>query len=272
MLAYITWNVNPDLVNIGPLTIRWYGVLFALGFYLGYLIFKRIYTRENIHLDWLEKLTVYMFVGTVVGARLGHCLFYEPAYFLNNPIEILKVWRGGLASHGAVVGILTALFLYSIKIKKPYFWILDRVAIAVPLAGFLIRTGNLMNSEIYGHPTNVPWAFIFTRDDMIPRHPTQIYEALVYLLIFIGIWFLYRKTKVADFRGLLFSMFLIDIWLARFIIEFFKENQVAFEEGMKLNMGQWLSIPLVLIGLFIFIRLVVKHGFSALIAPKVTNN
>ncbi len=276
MIAYITWNINPDIFHIGPLTIRWYGLLFALAFYLGYLIFKRIYKRENIHLDWLEKITVYMFIGVVVGARLGHCFFYEPEYFLQNPIEIIKVWRGGLASHGAAIGILVALYFYARKIKKTYFWILDRIVIVVALAGFLIRMGNLMNSEIYGHITTVPWAFIFIRDypegfpvsDMVARHPTQLYEGLIYLIIFTGLYFFYHKTKMADYGGLIFSIFLVDLFSARFIIEFFKENQVAFEEGMKLNMGQWLSVPLVLIGLFIFIRLLMKHRFTEMLAPR----
>ncbi|NOZ46588.1 MAG: prolipoprotein diacylglyceryl transferase [Chlorobi bacterium] len=276
MLAFINWNVNPDIFHLGPLTIRWYGLLFALSFYLGYIIFKKIYNLENIHLDWLEKLTVYMFLGTVIGARLGHVFFYEPKYFLQNPMEILKIWHGGLASHGAALGILLALYLYARKIKKPYLWILDRIVIVVALSGFFIRTGNLMNSEIYGHITHVPWAFKFMREypqgfpvsKMDPRHPTQIYEALVYLLIFVGLYFFYLKTKVSEYNGVLFSLFLIDVFAARFIIEFFKENQVAFEQGMKLNMGQWLSIPFVLIGLFLFIRILIKNKFQDIFEIK----
>ena len=266
MLNYIVWDVNPDIFHIGSLTIRWYGLLFALGFYLGYLILKKIYIKEDIHLDWLEKLTVYMFVGVVVGARLGHCFFYEPDYFLQNPLEIIKIWRGGLASHGASVGILIALYLYSRKIKKPFFWIMDRIVIPVALAGFLIRMGNLMNSEIYGHPTTVSWAFIFAADDNIPRHPTQIYEGLAYILIFLGLYFLFFKTKIADFKGLIFSIFLVDLFTARFFIEYFKENQVAFEEGMKLNMGQWLSIPFIIFGLFLFIKILYKNKLSDIFA------
>ncbi|MFC2151432.1 prolipoprotein diacylglyceryl transferase [Bacteroidota bacterium] len=255
ILSSINWNVDPDIVSFWGLTIRYYGVLFASSFFFGYLIMQKIFKKEGLTVELLDKLTVYMAVGTVLGARLGHCLFYQPDYYLSNPLEIIKIWHGGLASHGAAIGILIALYYFSRKNKKPYLWILDRIVIVVALAGFFIRMGNLMNSEIYGIETSLPWGFIFIRDGQtVPKHPTQIYEALSYLLIFILLYTIYIKKGVEVKKGLIFSIFLILLFTVRFFIEFIKEDQVGFEQGMSLNMGQWLSIPFVLIGLFLFYR------------------
>ncbi len=248
---FITWNVNPEIFRIGNFAIRWYGLLFALSFYFGYVIISRFFKKEKIPAELLDKLTIYMVIGTIVGARLGHCLFYEPHYYLSNPVEILKIWHGGLASHGAAIGILLALYIFSRKTKKHYFWVLDRIVIVVALSGFLIRTGNLMNSEIIGNPTNMPWAFVFTRIDNIPRHPAQIYESLSYLLIFIFLYQYYYKKNAFPAPGFLFAMFLILVFGARFFIEFFKDVQVNFERSMSLDMGQLLSIPLIITGIII---------------------
>jgi prolipoprotein diacylglyceryl transferase len=186
----------------------------------------------------------------VVGARLGHCFFYEPSYYLSNPFEILKIWRGGLASHGAAVGILIAIYLLTKKTGKPYLWWIDRVVVVVALAGFFIRMGNLMNSEIYGIQTSLPWGFIFVKNgETLPKHPTQIYEGLSYLFIFGLLYFIYMKQKGKPPAGLLFGLFLILVFASRFFIEIIKEDQVAFEAGMQLNMGQILSIPFVLAGI-----------------------
>lgn len=250
---FIEWSVNPEIFRIGTFAIRWYGLLFALSFVVGYYIMSRIFRNEGIPIKVLDQLATYMLISTIVGARLGHCLFYEPEYYLSHPIKILKIWEGGLASHGAAVGILIGLYLFSRKNKKSYLWTVDRIIITVALAGFFIRMGNLFNSEIYGHPTNVPWAFIFTRDDNIPRHPTQIYEGLTYLAIFIYLLTYYWRKKGKTANGYLFAMFLILLFTARFIIEFFKEPQVGFENNMALNMGQLLSIPFVLVGIGILI-------------------
>ena len=251
----IIWNIDPEIFRIGSLAIRWYGFLFALGFVLGYIIMGKIFKTENIQLKVLDTLTTYMVVGTVIGARLGHCLFYEPAYYLTNPLLILKVWEGGLASHGAAIGILIALYLFSKKVKKPYLWILDRVVIVIALAGLCIRMGNLMNSEIYGIETNLPWGFIFIREnETVAKHPTQIYEGLSYLLIFFILYFIYRKNTVNLKSGYIFGLFLILLFGVRFFIEFIKEPQVGFEAKMALNMGQLLSIPFVLIGVIILFR------------------
>jgi prolipoprotein diacylglyceryl transferase len=249
-LLIIPWDVNPEIFRIGAFAVRWYGLLFACSFLFGYIIMNRIFKNENLNEVVLDRLTIYMALGTILGARLGHCLFYEPEYYLRNPFEILMIWHGGLASHGAAVGILLAVWLFCRKEKKDYFWVLDRVAIVVALSGFFIRMGNLMNSEIYGVETTVPWGFVFLRNhEVAPKHPTQIYEGLAYLLIFILLYTLYWRKKGEHYQGMLISLICILIFTARFFIEFVKEDQVAFEAAMKINMGQWLSIPFVLLGL-----------------------
>lgn len=258
MLLYIHWNPDPEIFNIGGFSIRWYGLLFALGFLFGYLIMQKIFKLENVDQKVLDRLSLYMLIGTVVGARLGHCLFYEPDYYLSNPLEILNIRQGGLASHGAAIGIIIALWLFSRREKRPLSWILDRIVIVVALAGSLIRIGNLINSEIYGAPTNVPWAFVFEHVDAVPRHPSQIYESLVYLLLFVWLWWLYSKTKAAQKPYYLFGIFLLVCFGYRFLIEFIKDVQVPFEQQMMLNMGQWLSIPFILLGLYFVFRTVRK--------------
>ena len=255
LLNYINWNVDPDIVSFWGLTIRYYGLLFASSFFFGYLIMQKIFKKEGLTIELLDKLTVYMAVGTVLGARLGHCLFYQPDYYLSHPWEIIKIWHGGLASHGAAIGILIALYYFSKKNKKPYLWTVDRIVIIVALSGFFIRMGNLMNSEIYGIETSLPWGFIFVRDGQtLPKHPTQIYEALSYLLIFVLLYTIYNKKGKELKQGLIFSLFLILMFTARFFVEFIKEVQVDFEQGLSLNMGQWLSIPFILIGFFLLYR------------------
>lgn len=248
-LAIITWDVNPEIFRIGNFAPRWYGVLFASGFLFGYFIFRKIFRNEGLKDEMLDRLTIYVAIGTIIGARLGHCLFYEPSYYLSNPIEILKIWQGGLASHGAAIGILLALWLFVRKEKKPYMWILDRIVIVVALGGAMIRLGNLMNSEIYGVETTLPWGFVFLRNgETVPKHPTQIYEALAYLITFIILYRIYWRKKGNFIQGLPFSLFLVIVFVFRFFVEYVKEDQVDFESSMALNMGQWLSIPFVIIG------------------------
>lgn len=245
----VPWDVNPEIFRIGSFAIRWYGVLFASSFLAGYFILLRIFKNENLTDELLDKLTVYMALGVIIGARLGHCLIYEPEYYLSKPIEILKVWKGGLASHGAAAGILIAIGFFAYKERKGYFWTLDRVAIVVALAGFFIRMGNLMNSEIYGVETTLPWGFVFLRNgETAPKHPTQIYEGLTYLMIFFLLLWLYWRKKGEHVEGLLISLICILIFGARFFIEFLKEDQVLKEAGMLLNLGQKYSIPLFLVG------------------------
>jgi len=248
-LLIVPWDVNPEIFRIGAFAVRWYGLLFASSFLFGYIIMNRIFKNENLGEEVLDRLTIYMAVGVIVGARLGHCLFYEPDYYLKHPLEILMIWHGGLASHGAAIGILLALGVFVSKEKKGYLWILDRIAIVVALSGFFIRMGNLMNSEIYGVETTVPWGFVFLRNhEVAPKHPTQIYEGLVYLSIFILLFWMYWRKKGKHIEGTLISLAIILIFTSRFFIEFLKEDQVAFEAAMKLNMGQILSIPFILLG------------------------
>ncbi|PID59231.1 MAG: prolipoprotein diacylglyceryl transferase [Ignavibacteriae bacterium] len=252
----ITWDVSPEIFSVGPIHIRWYGILFAASFLIGLQIMTKIFQKENKSENDLNDLFIYMLLGTIIGARLGHCLFYNPVYYLSNPLEIIMVWKGGLASHGAAIGIVTAIYLYSKKkTGQSFLWVMDRVVITVALAGFFIRTGNLMNSEIIGSVTDVPWAFKFVRayvsDPQTPRHPAQLYEALTYLSIFFLLLTTYFKSYKKLKEGYLFGLFLILVFTARFIIEFFKENQSSFEQGMVFNMGQLLSIPLVIWGIYL---------------------
>lgn len=267
LLNYVVWDVDPFIFHIGNRPIAWYGLLWAMVFIVGYYIMKKIYKKENLNEDQLDMLFMYMLISTVVGARLGHCLFYEPSYYLSNPVEILKIWEGGLASHGGAIGILIGLFIYAKKINKPYLWILDRIVIPVALGGAFIRMGNLMNSEIYGEPTALPWGFKFVRDypigmpiENIPAcHPTQIYEAIFCILVFIYLFYAYnRKDKgenIAEKRpGFLFGIFLIVVFGSRILIEFIKNPQVEFETAMTLDMGQLLSIPFFAAGIYFVIR------------------
>lgn len=247
----IVWNVDPVMFHLGNWSVRWYGLLFALGFIFGIIIVTRMFKRDNVNKNWIDSLFLYVVIGTVIGARLGHVFFYDWAYYKVHPAEIIKIWHGGLASHGAAIAIPLMLWLWSRKVsKKSILWALDRIVVPVGLAGACIRTGNLINSEIYGIPTSVPWAFIFIREDNIPRHPTQIYEALAYLIIFAVLMYLFFKTEIRFKEGRIFGWFMLLVFGFRFFIEFLKADQVAFEAGMSLNMGQWLSIPLALVGLF----------------------
>lgn len=265
-LLFIDWNVSPELFQLGPISLRYYGLLFVLAFICGYKVEERMFKSEGISIAWLDKLFIYVAVATVIGARLGHCIFYDWAYFGQHPLEIILPVRfeptfkftgyQGLASHGAAIGIIAGLWYYSKKVsKKPVLWILDRVVLPIALAGFFIRMGNLMNSEIIGTVTDMPWGFRFMRagdipDPMTPRHPAQLYEAICYLAIFGILMYYYWKTDAKSKRGFLFGMFLILIFTVRFFVEFIKEPQEEFERDMLLNMGQWLSIPFVLAGAF----------------------
>ncbi len=255
IVDFIHWNASPEIFSIGSISVRWYGLLFASSFFFGYLIMKKIFDREQISIETLDNLSIYMLLGTVLGARLGHVIFYQPEYYIQHPLEVLQVWKGGLASHGAALGILVSLYLFSKKNKKPYIWILDRIVIVVAIGGFLVRMGNLMNSEIVGRITDVPWAFIFDREFQFlgnaPRHPAQLYEGFSYLVLFILLVWMYFKKNYGEKPGLIFGVFLIGLFSARFIIEFFKDVQVDFEQGMNLNMGQILSIPFILLGFYL---------------------
>ena len=256
LLAYIHWDVSPEIIKIGWFAVRWYGLMFAVGFLGGYYMGERMFKYENIDLKWLESLFMYLIIATIVGARLGHVIFYGWEYYSQHPFEIIKVWRGGLASHGGAIGIALALVYWSRTVsKRPLVWVLDRVVVPTALVAALIRFGNLMNSEIYGVETTLPWGFIFERnDETVAKHPTQIYESFSYLITFGTVLWMYWKTKAKDRQGMITGVFFIMVFLARFVIEFVKEDQEAFEAGMALNMGQILSIPFILVGIFLVIR------------------
>lgn len=254
-MAYIYWDVSPVLVQFGPLAIRWYGLLFSLLFVLGYLIGRWEFRLEHKDLASLDSLLVYVVVGTIVGARLGHCLFYEPDYYLRHPVEILKIWLGGLASHGGALGVLVALYFYTRRrADQPYLWLLDRVVVPTALGGCFIRLGNLFNSEILGTPSHLPWAFVFAREDAIPRHPAQLYESLAYLLVFVGLWWIYRRWRERTPQGMLLGLFLVSVFTFRFLIEFVKQRQADYEQSLPLSVGQLLSIPFILAGLVLVVR------------------
>lgn len=254
--AYIHWNVRPEIFQLGPLTVRWYGVFFAFAFCNGFLIFRWIFRVECKDEHDLDSLLSYMIAGTLIGARVGHCLFYDPTHYLSHPLEILQVWKGGLASHGGATGILIALYLYARhRPDQPYLWLLDRTAIAAALGSGCIRLGNLFNSEILGLPATVPWAFVFERVDTVPRHPVQLYEAVCYVLIFLVLLTAYLRLRACTPRGLLLGVFLISVFTFRFFIEFLKQPQETYDLPGPLTVGQWLSLPFIIVGALLLWRM-----------------
>ncbi|MCB2376151.1 prolipoprotein diacylglyceryl transferase [Hymenobacter sp. BT635] len=299
LLAYLVWNLDPIIAHIGPVALRWYGLLFMLGFVVGTPVLQHLFRREQVAPRWVDVLTIYVLVGTVVGARLGHVLFYEPEMLLNDPLEVFKTWHGGLASHGATLGIPLACWLFARHHKFDTRWVLDRIVLVVGIGGALIRLGNFMNSEIGGYPTTAPWAVVFPRDTehllpatrplpagavqvarperlpsgevshqllpadapigpgalmAVPRHPTQLYEALYCVLLVVLLYALWHRTKEHTPRGLLLGLFMALLFVQRFLGEFLKEAQVDFEKDNLLNQGQLLSLPPLLVGLWLLWR------------------
>ena len=302
LLGFVFWNASPILAHIGPLTLRWYGLFFMSGFVVGTYILSHIYRTEKVSPKWVDVITIYMLAGTILGARLGHCLFYDPGYYLAHPLDILKIWEGGLASHGATIGILFACWLFARNNKFDYLWVLDRIVIVVGIGGALIRMGNLMNSEIVGKPTDVPWAFVFPRDAehlvpltipmpagavavqrtpqadgsapwqavpagvaaapdakmAVPRHPTQLYEAIFCVLLIALLYSLWNRTREFTPRGRIFGLFVVLLFTQRFLGEFLKEDQGDWDQKMQtmtgMNLGQLLSLPLILVGIWVLWR------------------
>ena len=264
MFLFVNWNVNPELFRIGGFGMRYYSLLFAGAFYLGFLIMRGIYRRENRSERELSRLLVYLLVGTVLGARLGQAFFYEFGYFKDHPLEIILpfrysnggfTWTGyqGLASHGGALGVLAAILLFSRRFQWNVLDLLDRLVIPVALAASFIRLGNLFNSEIIGKPSQLPWAFVFQRVDPIPRHPAQLYESICYGAIFVFLlWYFHRPLKPS--RGRTTGWFLVLLFSVRFAVEFLKENQAAFENSLPVNMGQLLSLPFMVGGLVLLLR------------------
>lgn len=256
--AFVHWGLDPELFALGPLRPRYYGLCFLAAFYVGYYVARWMYDQEGRSLEDLDRLLLYMMGGAVIGARLGHCLFYDPGYYLLNPLEIFKVWRGGLASHGGVIGILTSLWMYSRgRPDQPYLWLLDRMAVPTALGGFFIRLGNFFNSEILGEPASVPWAIVFERIDGLPRHPAQLYESAAYFAIFWILMTLYRRGRHRLADGGLTGAFFVLVFGARFCIEFVKVRQAAYASDLVLSVGQLLSIPVVIGGALLLIRAIV---------------
>lgn len=261
ILNYIHWNPDPEIVNLFGISIRYYGLLFVSGLILSIYILGWIYKRENLPSEHLEKLSIFSMIGILVGARLGHCLFYEPSYYLSHPLEMILpitfppgggvkfIGYQGLASHGGALGELIALYFYSRKTKHSMIDTIDLIAVVAGLSAGFIRLANFMNSEIIGMPTTKPWGVIFERVDNLPRHPAQLYEAISYFIIFVIMMILYKKMGERLKNGFFFGLVLVLIFIARFVIEFVKEDQVGFEDGMIFNMGQLLSLPYIAVGI-----------------------
>ncbi len=261
MLQYITWAADPNIIE-SPVTVRWYGLMFAIGFIIGYNIIARMFRHEGAPEKWLGSLFLWVMGGTIIGARLGHVFFYEWEKYSQNPIEILYIWEGGLASHGGTIGVILAVILFSlITTKRSPLWTFDRLVVPIALVGGLIRLGNLFNSEIFGHATDMPWGFMFVNSPQWHAmyegqacHPTQIYEATCYFALFALLMWMYWKKNSEERPGLLLGVFFIGCFLSRFLVEFVKNDQVAWESSMSLNMGQLLSIPFILAGIFFVAR------------------
>lgn len=254
-LLSVIWSASPDMISIGPITVRWYGLMFAIGFLVGYYIVAKMFKHEGAPEKWLGVLLIYLIVATVVGARLGHVCFYEWSYYSQHPAEILMLWKGGLASHGGALACMIAIFLFSkYTAHKPMSWTLDKVVVPIALVAAMIRFGNLMNSEIYGKETDLPWGFIFAlRGETVPMHPTQIYESAAYLILFFVLLWMYWKKNAQERPYLLTGVFFIWVFGARFLIEYVKNVQEAWEADMVINMGQILSIPFILLGIWCII-------------------
>lgn len=248
-MDYFTWNIDPVLISFMGLKVHWYGALFATAIICGFQTMKWIYQREKLDVESLDNLLVYCVIGIIVGARLAHCFFYDPSYYLSNPLKILAIWEGGLASHGGGLGAILALFYYHKKTQLPFLFLLDRLAIATAIFGFFVRMANFMNSEILGLPSSQPWAIIFERIDNLPRHPAQLYEAFAYLATFLLLIALYKGTKLKQRHGVLFGIFLCLIFSARFMIEFIKVKQATYAGDLVFSTGQLLSIPFLLVGI-----------------------
>ncbi len=261
----INWDIQPEIFKIGSFGLRYYALCWLAAFAISYVLMLKVFKKEGKTQEQLDQLSIYIFLGTLIGARLGHCLFYEFDYYKDHILEIFLPFRwdangnfqmtgfAGLASHGAAVGILTSIYLFSRKTKINFMWVADRLVLVVPIAGAFVRLGNFFNSEMIGPPTDLPWGVVFKQHDNIPRHPGQLYEALAYILIFVVMWYLYNKKSTRK-SGFLFGIFLVLLFGARFVLEYFKIDQEAFEQNMLFNMGQLLSIPFILVGFYLIFR------------------
>jgi prolipoprotein diacylglyceryl transferase len=282
ILDFITWDASPVIFSIGPLALRWYGLAFAIGFIIGYNIVAKMFKHEGAPEKWLGILLTYVVVATIIGSRLGHVFFYQWDYYSQHPGEIFKIWEGGLASHGGVIGNFIAVWLFSIFVtKKSVSWTVDRLVVPVAMVAGLIRLGNLMNSEIYGGVTDLPWGFIFVRDGQtLPMHPTQIYEALCYFALFGVLMWMYWKKNAQERPWLISGVFFIGVFVSRFLIEYVKNVQVGKEIEMiatyGINMGQLLSIPFIIMGVVMVVYAMthprLKLDYPNKFAEELANN
>jgi len=247
-MEHFVWNIDPDIFTFGPLQLRWYGLFFVGSFFVGLGMIKWIFRRENVQVANLDNLLFYSIVGAVIGARLMHCLAYEPGFYLSHPLEILKVWKGGLASHGGMIGVMIALYLYARNNHLSYAWLLSRMTLPGMIVAASVRIGNFFNSEILGLPTDVPWAVIFSRVDTLPRHPVQLYESISYLLIFAVLLILYLRSTPRFATRILPGVFALLLFGARFFLEYFKTRQADYTTSLPFTTGQLLSIPVIVVG------------------------
>lgn len=259
LFLHITWSIDPVIFTLGPIAPRWYGLLFASAFVSGYLFGKKMWLDAGRKVEEMESILTWVLVGTVIGARLGHVIFYEPSYYLRNLDQVLAIWNGGLASHGAAIGIIITMYYMARKHKgMTFWWLADRVVIPTAVGGAFIRLGNFFNSEIVGKESDAPWAIIFANlpgmEGMVPRHPTMLYEALLCILVFAVLWYIYKRYHATPPQGSLFGMFLVLLFTGRFLLEYTKLPQADFTEGWLFNMGQILSIPMVLLGLYMIFK------------------
>ena len=248
-MEHFIWNINPTLIELGPLQLRWYGLLFVGSFFLGLMILQWIYKREGKNPEELDNFLIYVLIGTVIGARLMHCFAYEPEYYLAHPLEVLKVWKGGLASHGGLIGVVVALYFFAKRYGQSFWWLLARVSMPGALTAAFVRFGNLFNSEILGLPTDKPWAIIFERIDMVPRHPVQLYEAFSYLLLLVILVSVYRKVSASFATKILPGIFFAYMFTVRFLLEYTKTRQADYTTSLPFTTGQMLSIPFIILGI-----------------------
>jgi len=262
-MEHFIWNVNPNILELGSLQLRWYGLLFVGSFFLGLMILQWIYKREERDPSVLDNLLIYVMIGAVIGSRLMHCLAYEPEFYLANPLEILKVWKGGLASHGGLLGVLIALYVFAKRYNESYVWLISRVAIPGALTAAFVRLGNLFNSEILGLPSELPWAIIFQRVDMIPRHPVQLYEATAYLVLLLILVTVYRKSTAEFASKILPGIFLTYMFILRFLLEYTKTRQADYTTDLPFTTGQLLSVPFIVVGIIWIIWAIKTRGVDS---------
>lgn len=250
-MDHIVWDTSPTIISLGSFELRWYSLFFALSFYISFKFMEGIFAEKGRSKDHLDPLLWYLAIVTIAGARLGHCFFYDPKYYLANPLEVFMIWKGGLASHGGALGILIAALLYCRKYKESLIWLFDHLSIPMALSASLIRLGNFFNSEILGQKTDVPWAIIFSKYDSFPRHPAQLYESTAYFIIFLSLFVIYKRTKSDKKPGKLFGIFMTSVFTVRLLVEFIKIRQEVYDTTLALNTGQLLSIPFIFSGLYL---------------------